>query len=188
MAAILRSPLGGISDNALLALRCAPWIDGDKTSTKLHRRNLLRAVRHHREIEFIDRDDQTALDRISVWIESMIDRRNRYGIADLLRHAVASSEFLPVIAANFDGAQRVAKSTHRLAEQFEKSGHGFGLCSLRRRVRRIGGREVKPDGRDNVVRLMTIHQAKGLEFPVVVIPDLHREPTGGAAFILDRQG
>src|SRR4030095_14576582 len=62
LAAILRSPLGGISDNALLALRCAPWIDGDKSSTKLHRRNLLRAVRRHREIEFIDLDDQVALD------------------------------------------------------------------------------------------------------------------------------
>ena len=26
----------------------------------------------------------------------------------------------------------------------------------------------------NVVRLMTIHQSKGLEFPIVVVPDLDR--------------
>src|SRR6185436_6919553 len=33
----------------------------------------------------------------------------------------------------------------------------------------------------------TIHQAKGLEFPIVIIPDLHREPNRReAAFILDR--
>jgi ATP-dependent helicase/nuclease subunit A len=192
LAAILRSPLGGISDNALLALRCAPWIDGDKTSTKLHRRNLLRAVRRHREIEFIDQDDQTALDRIAVWIESMIDRRNRYGIADLLRHAVASSEFMPIIAANFDGAQRVAnvEKLFRLAEQFEKSGHLIrDFVHYVEEFEAIGGREGEGqmDETANVVRLMTIHQAKGLEFPVVIIPDLHREPNRReAAFILDR--
>jgi len=192
LAAILRSPLGGISDNALLALRCAPWIDGDKSSTKLHRRNLLRAVRRHREIEFIDEDDQAALDRIAVWIESMIDRRNRYGIADLLRHAVASSEFLPIIAANFDGAQRVAniEKLFRLAEQFEKSGHLIrDFVHYVEEFEAIGGREGEGqmDETANVVRLMTIHQAKGLEFPVVIIPDLHREPNRReAAFILDR--
>jgi ATP-dependent helicase/nuclease subunit A len=192
LAAILRSPLGGISDNALLALRCAPWVNGDKTSTKLHRRNLLRALRHHHEIEFIDEDDQAALDRIAVWIEAMIDRRNRYGIADLLRHAVASSEFLPVIAANFDGAQRVAnvEKLFRLAEQFEKSGHLIrDFVHYVEEFEAIGGREGEGqmDETANVVRLMTIHQAKGLEFPVVVVPDLHREPNRReAAFILDR--
>ncbi|HSQ24161.1 MAG TPA: UvrD-helicase domain-containing protein [Pyrinomonadaceae bacterium] len=192
LAAILRSPLGGISDNALLALRCAPWIEGDKSSTKLHRRNLLRAVRRHREIEFIDEDDQAALDRIAAWIESMIDRRNRYGIADLLRYAVASSEFLPIIAANFDGAQRVAnvEKLFRLAEQFEKSGHLIrDFVHYVEEFEAIGGREGEGqmDEAANVVRLMTIHQAKGLEFPVVIIPDLHREPNRReAAFILDR--
>ena len=192
LAAILRSPLGGISDNALLALRCAPWIEGDKTSTKLHRRNLLRAVRRHREIEFIDQDDGAALDRIAVWIESMIDRRNRYGIAELLRYAVASSEFMPIIAANFDGAQRVAnvEKLFRLAEQFEKSGHLIrDFVHYVEEFEAIGGREGEGqmDETANVVRLMTIHQAKGLEFPVVIIPDLHREPNRReAAFILDR--
>ncbi|HEU5248180.1 MAG TPA: PD-(D/E)XK nuclease family protein, partial [Candidatus Udaeobacter sp.] len=182
----------GISDNALFALRCAPWIDGDKTSTKLHRRNLLRAVRRHREIQFIDEDDQAALDRIAIWLESMIERRNRYGIADLLRYAVDSSEFETVIAANFDGAQRVAnvEKLFRLAEQFEKSGHLIrDFVHYVEEFEAIGGREGEGqmDETANVIRLMTIHQAKGLEFPVVIIPDLHREPNRReAAFILDR--
>jgi ATP-dependent helicase/nuclease subunit A len=122
----------------------------------------------------------------------MIDRRNRYGIADLLRYAVASSEFMPITAASFDGAQRVSnvEKLFRLAEQFEKSGHLIrDFVHYVEEFEAIGGREGEGqmDETANVVRLMTIHQAKGLEFPVVIIPDLHREANRReAAFILDR--
>ncbi|MDX6577910.1 MAG: hypothetical protein QOE96_3863 [Blastocatellia bacterium] len=192
LAAVLRSPLGGISDNALLALRCAPWVGEHASPERLHRRNLLRALRHRREIQFIDEDDQVALDRVAPLLEVLIARRNRYGIAELLRHAVSTSEFMTVIAANFDGAQRVAnvEKLFRLAEQFEKSGHLIrDFVRFVEEFEAIGGREGEGqmDESANVVRLMTIHQAKGLEFPVVIIPDLHREPIRReASFILDR--
>jgi ATP-dependent exoDNAse (exonuclease V) beta subunit len=54
----------------------------------------------------------------------------------------------------------------------------------------VGGRESEGqmDKTANVVRLMTIHQAKGLEFPVVIIPDLHRSQSqrDGGPYVLDR--
>jgi ATP-dependent helicase/nuclease subunit A len=192
LAAILRSPLGGISDNALLALRCAPWIGEESTSERLHRRNLLRALRGHREIQFIEAGEQVALDRVAAFVEALIQRRNRYGIADLLRYAVNASEFMTVIAANFDGAQRVAnvEKLFRLAEQFEKSGHLIrDFVHYVEEFEAVGGREGEGqmDESADVVRLMTIHQAKGLEYPVVIIPDLHREPNRReASFIIDR--
>src|SRR5258706_2982298 len=125
LAAVLRSPLGGISENALLALRCAPRAGEDENPDRLHRRKLRRALRLRREIQFIDEDDQVALDRAATFLDLLVARRNRYGIAELLRYAVSASEFMTVIAANFDGAQRVAnvEKLFRLAEQFEKSGH-----------------------------------------------------------------
>src|SRR5207245_10568754 len=52
LAAVLRSPLCGISDNALFALRCAPGIGESTDGAKLPRRNLWRAVKQHREIQF----------------------------------------------------------------------------------------------------------------------------------------
>ena len=192
LAAVLRSPLAGISDNTLLALRCAPWLDEEKEAGKLHRRNLLRGLRRHRQISFIDEDEHSGLDHIAAWIDEMIARRNRYGIADLLRYAVSSSEFLTIIAANFDGAQRTAnvEKLFRLAEQFEKSGHLIrDFVHYVEEFEAIGGREGEGqmDEAANVVRLMTIHQAKGLEFPIVIIPDLHREPNRREfLFILDR--
>jgi len=55
----------------------------------------------------------------------------------------------------------------------------------------IGGRETEGqiDKTANVVRLMTIHQAKGLEFPVVILPDLQRYASSqrdNSLFVLDR--
>lgn len=192
LAAVLRSPLAGISDNALLALRCAPWVEEDGDSDRLHRRNLLRALRRHREVQFIEEAEHQVLDQTGAWLDSLIDRRHRYGIADLLRYAVSTSEFTTVIAANFDGAQRIAnvEKLFRLAEQFEKT--GFLIRDFVHYVEEfeaIGGREGEGqmDETANVVRLMTIHQAKGLEFPVVIIPDLHRDPfQRNPAFMLDR--
>ncbi len=192
LAAVLRSPLGGISDNALLALRCAPRAGEGDNPDRLHRRKLRRALRLHREIQFIDEDDQVALDLAATFLDSLVARRNRYGIAELLRYAVSASEFMTVIAANFDGAQRVAnvEKLFRLAEQFEKSGHLIrDFVHFVEEFEAIGGREGEGqmDESANVVRLMTIHQAKGLEFPVVIIPDLHRDPKRGeTAFIIDR--
>jgi ATP-dependent helicase/nuclease subunit A len=192
LAAVLRSPLGGISDNALLALRSAPLVGESVDSGRLARRNLWRALRRHREIQFIDADEHTALDRLEVLLGALIPRRNRYGIAELLRYAVSESELTTVIAANFDGAQRVAnvEKLFRLAEQFDKSGHLIrDFVRFVEEFEALGGREGEGqmDESANVVRLMTIHQAKGLEFPVVIIPDLHRDPARrDTQFILER--
>jgi ATP-dependent helicase/nuclease subunit A len=85
------------------------------------------------------------------------------------------------------GEQRVSNLNKivTLARALEES----GLLSLRRFVRWLRDMEqeavdeaepptVEPG--DDVVRIMSIHGAKGLEFPIVVVPDLGRTPGGGA--------
>lgn len=192
LAAVLRSPLCGISDNALLALRSAPLI-GSAIEKKLPRRNLWRATAQHREIQFIDDEEHAELDRVTEFLDAMIQRRNRYPIAELLRFAVSSTDFMAVIAANYDGAQRIAnvEKLFRLAEIFEMSGQLIrDFVHYVEEFEEVGGRESEGqmDKTANVVRLMTIHQAKGLEFPVVIIPDLHRfqSQRDGGPYVLDR--
>lgn len=194
LAAVLRSPLCGISDNALFALRSAPLVGETSDGKKLARRNLWRAVRQHGEIQFIDEEEHAELDRVAAFLDDMIQRRSRYSIAELLRHAVAGTDFMAVIAANFDGAHRVAnvEKLFRLAEAFEKSGQLIrDFVHYVEKFEEIGGRESEGqiDRTANVVRLMTIHQAKGLEFPVVIIPDLQRYQStqrDNSLFVLDR--
>jgi ATP-dependent helicase/nuclease subunit A len=185
LAAVLRSPLGGISDNALLALRCARLLSeaGNEDENELRHfsqpRKLFYAVRRHREIAYISAEEHAQLDRAADLLGKLIERRNHYPIADLLRFAVDESEYLTVIAANFDGAQRLAnvRKLFTLAERFEHAGAHLVRDFVRyvEEFEAIGSREGEGqiDDSANAVRLMTIHQAKGSEFKVVIIPNLH---------------
>jgi ATP-dependent helicase/nuclease subunit A len=197
LAAVLRSPLCGLSDNALLALRCAPWLDevdsGDPLRRFTQTRQLFHALRRHRDVAFISDEEHELLDGVADLIRGLIARRHHYPIGDLLRFAVEQSEYLTVIAATFDGAQRLAnvERLFTLAERFERSGAHLIRDFVRyvEEFEAIGSRESEGqiDEAANAVRLMTIHQAKGLEFPIVVIPDLQRSSKPlDSWFLLDR--
>ena len=184
LAAVLRSPLCGISDNALLALRCAPLLAEVDTADQLRgfsvTRRLYTALRRHREIAYISDEEHELLERAAASISELVARRHHYPIQDLLRFAVSESEYMTVIAANFDGAQRLAnvERLFTLAARFESSGTHLIRDFVRyvEEFEAIGSRESEGqiDQAADAVRLMTIHQAKGLEFPVVIIPDLQR--------------
>ena len=181
LSAVLRSPLCGISDNALLALRCAPLLsEVDQMRGFSATRPLYTALRHHEDIAFINAEEHQLLDRASKLIAELVARRHHYPIQDLLRFAVYESEYLTVVAANYDGAQRLAnvERLFTLAARFESSGTHLIRDFVRyvQEFEAIGSRESEGqiDQAADAVRLMTIHQAKGLEFPIVIIPDLQR--------------
>ena len=197
LAAVLRSPLAGMSDNALLALRCAPWLKdvgtGDPVRHFTQTRRLFTALRRHREIAHISDAEHELLDRAATMISELIARRHHYSLTDLLRYAVEQSEYQTVVAANFDGAQRLAnvERLFTLAARFEQSGN-YLIRDFVRYVEdfeAIGSRESEGqiDEAANAVRLMTIHQAKGLEFSIVIIPELQRySRVPDNSFLLDR--
>ena len=184
LAAVLRSPLCGLSDNALLALRCAPLVADVETTDPMPgfvpTRWLYSALRRHHEIAYISAEEHKLLDRAAKLISELVARRHHYSIQDLLRFAINESEYMTVIAANFDGAQRLAnvQRLFTLAARFEGSGTHLIRDFVRyvEEFEAIGSRESEGqiDQAADAVRLMTIHQAKGLEFPVVFIPDLQR--------------
>ena len=185
LAAVLRSPLCGLSDDALFALRCAPLKSASQNPELISQsriRPLFESLSQYESIDFIDQDDSLAIQRAREFLKTLIWRSKRSGLSELLRFAVEESEYRTVTAANFDGAQRLSnlEKLFSLALRFERS----GAYLIRDFVRFVhdfeeaGGRESEGqiDDSANAVRLMSIHQAKGLEFPIVIIPDLHRLP------------
>src|SRR4030095_15854931 len=183
LATILRSPLCGVSDNALFALRCAPRLDEldelDNAETERApsiTRPLYRALRQHHEIAYISDAEHHLLARAASLITRIVSRRHYSTIEELLRFAIEETEYKAVIAANFDGSQRLAnvERLFTLAARFESSGAHLIRDFVRyvEEFEAIGSRESEGqiDEAANAVKLMTIHQAKGLEFPVVFIP------------------
>jgi ATP-dependent helicase/nuclease subunit A len=126
-------------------------------------------------------------------------RRDTATAAEILQDVIRKTNFDVVMMAQKNGQQRVAnigkliEITRGLARQ--------GITALDDVVRHLRDRAHDPSVReseaqivsqsDEVVRLLTIHQAKGLEFDIVIIPDLAARTgrgSGDRTFFSDRWG
>ena len=118
-------------------------------------------------------------------LRSLHQQKDRVGIAELINQALALTGYDAVLLGEFLGERKLA-NLRKLVDQarsFDRS----GLFALPDFIAQLSGFVAKqPDEplaatqpeATNVVRLMSIHQSKGLEFPVVVIPDLDRAMHG----------
>src|SRR5438067_2490673 len=105
--------------------------------------------------------------------------KDRLPIARLLNTVIADSGYDAALQFEFLGERKLANlwKLVELARAFDRSGL-FGLPEFTARLGDLVARQPReeqaatlPETAD-VVKLMSIHQAKGLEFPVVVVPDL----------------
>ncbi len=117
------------------------------------------------------------LDRLAGW--RSVARSLPLG--QLLWQLYNEAGLLAAAASLERGSQRIANLAvlHEMArgfEQNERQGLARFLHFLehsRRSAGDLGEAPLLSEAQD-VVRVMTVHQAKGLEFPVVVLPDVHR--------------
>ncbi len=108
--------------------------------------------------------------------------KDRVSVADLIQRALDATGYDALLLAEFLGERKLAnmRKLIDLARDFEGDG-SFKLADF---ILELAGQVsdrpkealAATHGSDmDVVRLMTIHQSKGLEFPVVVVADLNRQ-------------
>jgi ATP-dependent helicase/nuclease subunit A len=110
----------------------------------------------------------------------------RLSLEAVIDRAVTGTGYDRAVLSRSDGARRFAnvRKLMRLAREFEaESGRDLrGLIDYVDEHELVAAREpeapLEAEGLD-AVRLMTIHAAKGLEFPVVVVADLGRDGRAG---------
>jgi ATP-dependent exoDNAse (exonuclease V) beta subunit len=131
-------------------------------------------------------DDTARLGAFEQWFAQERLLAARLGIEELIERALERTGYDLAMLALPGGQRRLAnvRKLMRLGrEHHQRSGgdlRGFlrltqALASGRARDPREGEAPVEGDALD-AVRLMTIHRAKGLEFEIVCVADLGREP------------
>ena len=114
--------------------------------------------------------------------------KDRLRISELIELALERTGYDAVLLNEFLGQRKLA-NLRKLIEQaraFERGGF-FGLSDFIAQLTQFVAHQ--PDeplaathSEDtDVVRLMTIHQAKGLEFPIVIVPDVDRKRNDSSA-------
>ncbi|MEO6810370.1 MAG: UvrD-helicase domain-containing protein [Isosphaeraceae bacterium] len=170
LAGALRSPFFCVSDEGLY------WL-----ATSAHG-ELGRGFDAWEKIGELSSDDRTQISRAHDLLGRWRADKDRGAIAALVARVVEESGYEVAVLPEFLGTRKRAnvRKFVRLARKFDNRG-GFTLADFVDRLRadlRKPPREEQAattDEETEAVRLMTIHQAKGREFPIVVIPDLDRD-------------
>lgn len=182
LAASLRSPLFSLNDETLIRLR---WHtpQGELSDSPIHLKDALANPPASAQAEWVAR---AAMILERLW--SLVDRVDTW---QLLRTALDLTGFEIVLAQNDGehGRQR-ANLSKFLSLARERGGASISaFLSRLQDLKAIEAREGEALGREpesGAVQLMSIHAAKGLEFPVVVAADLGRQKRrpGGSAYLL----
>lgn len=167
----LRSGLIGLSDEALVALR----MEAGKPSH-------LMPWAMETDFSLPDHIDSSQADRwnnalkiFKKWTR-LVRRMSPYAIMETI---ISETGFIPLLASDPDGEQKIAniRKLLEMARETQSSPNGGVdefLLWLGQRLENPGQEPQAPlmGEETRVVRFMSVHQAKGLEFDVVILADL----------------
>lgn len=185
LVAVLRSPLCGLSDESLARLHLAgrlSFVELTATPTEFREDppDLDEAsVPAHLHLR-LPADEMTRLQRFVGLFRVLAAEADRLDPAELLSLALDQCDYQAVLAADPDGGQRLA-NVERLIERARA--YAGRLRAFARFLRlqtdpdlaaQNGDPSDEPAAQllsehDDAVRIMTVHQAKGLEFSTVIV-------------------
>ncbi|NOK37416.1 UvrD-helicase domain-containing protein [Corallococcus exercitus] len=168
-AAVLRSPLVGLSDASLF--RLAGDLPLSLGSPRLVDPEV-RAAMSARE--------QSRLARFLELIPVLRRERDRLGVHALLQAALEATGYREALAGSPYAEQASANVEKLLSLAARRDERGTGGCvAFARELRQLADSDpneaqadLLDEGDPRAVQLLTIHRAKGLEWPVVVVPGM----------------
>ncbi|MFC2170672.1 UvrD-helicase domain-containing protein [Calditrichota bacterium] len=178
LAGILRSPMFNISDPALSAIILAA-----REPLKYWSMLADRKLPSDWNNDILTDEDFRAINFSYNFFKELKNRSRLNHPAELLHYALEETGAIAAYAAGKDADQRLA-NIDRFIELVRQTS-GSGSWSIRKLVTRLGdlsaGTELDSDSISDIsmgkgVKILTIHSAKGLEFPFVILADLATDP------------
>lgn len=176
---VLTSMFGGFSEEELASIRA----ETTKSQTRRH------TALYHSLIQFVGTEpEETALLELKAKVEQFLDWLSKWRkktiylpIHELLEELLAQSHYVQYVTALPAGEKRRANVLLLLekAKTFEQTSF-YGLFHFIRYLEKIEKYEIDYGEADtldenaDLVRIMTIHKSKGLEFPICIVAGLSR--------------
>ncbi len=176
LAGVLRSPFFSLNDETLF------WL--------AQHGGLAAGFDLCRSLPEIGAEQQARLRFARQVLSNLRKKKDRMPLAALINEAISLTGYDAALLGEFLGERKLA-NLRKLVQQARAIDQGamMGLSDFIVQLSEFVVRQPKeplaatqPEA-TNVVRLMTIHQAKGLEFPVVIVPDVGWTTQGGHASI-----
>ncbi|MCD6361509.1 MAG: UvrD-helicase domain-containing protein, partial [Armatimonadetes bacterium] len=182
LASVLKSPFVAIDDQTLFSLCNASHSKG------LRLYDVVREAQFPDDIDIQQRESLSEFSRVLNRLQMM---KGTISIEALINEVFALTDFPIKVLLQSNGRRRFAnlRQILKFAREFDSSGV-FGLKDFIQIIEEYRFKQVRQSEapieseKDDVVKIMTIHQAKGLEFPVVIIPDISRKLQNTSANIL----
>jgi ATP-dependent exoDNAse (exonuclease V) beta subunit len=203
-AALLRSPMCGVADSTLYLLaraglgKLARFPAGglsDEVGRALSQGGAvaLSPAEAERSVAAVPAEDWARVARLLVAWRELHALRDRLSPDALLARAVERLDLDAALLAGPDVERRSANVAKALALAARFGADGGTAAELARQLRAQAARpprepEAEVEAPD-AVAILTVHQAKGLEWPVVFVPDLGARPrSDGRRAVLDPAG
>jgi len=167
LAGALRSPGLGLSDAALYRLArqrdAMSQADGPRASLWQTLSEAVEAVE----------PEQIRAERARSLIQQLNGMAGRAAVADLLKFYLDESDYLAILAAA--GQPRAVRNVSKLLDDVQRAGfvQVEAFIEYVKLARSTSMREGEaPVVAEGAVQIMSVHRAKGLEFPIVVLGDV----------------
>ena len=174
LVGVLRSPFVGIRDETLLLLR-------QNVEREVYSSWVMEAIRRAGCVSGIPDEENQKLKCFLDLLEDIRRKKDSVPLHQLVKTALTSAQYLTRTLVGPEGTQKagnVAKFLDILREYDSRETAGIGgFLRFYELMKSYGPQEEEAaleSFSGDAVKLMTIHAAKGLEFPIVVVADMAR--------------